>query len=156
MTTYETVAPVGDYDQFYREQRAPLVRLAHLLTGSPSHAEELAQEALLATHQKWAALENPAGYARRSLVNLSRSHHRRSALQRRHDSSAPSDVQLPPEIDETWQVIRRLPPDQRAVIVLRFYADMKVDEIAEALGKPAGTVKSLLHRTLATLKETLR
>lgn len=156
MTTYETVASVGDFEDFYRAQRAPLVRLAHLLTGSPAHAEELAQEALLAVHQHWSTLDNPAGYARRSLVNLARSHHRRSALQRRHERDARSTVELPRDIDEMWQLVRRLAPDQRAVIVLRFYADMKVDEIADVLGKPPGTVKSLLHRTLATLKEALR
>ena len=145
-----------DYEQFYREQRAPLVRLAHLLTGSPGQAEEFAQEALLAAHQRWNTLDNPAGYARRALVNLTRTHHRRSALERRHERSARPPVDLPAEIDEMWQLIRGLGTDQRAVIVLRFYADMKVDEIAEALGKPPGTVKSLLHRTLATLKENLR
>ena len=156
MTTYETVAAVADFDDFYRAQRAPLVRLAHLLTGSPAHAEELAQEALLAAHQRWSGLENPAAYARRSVVNMAQSHHRRSALQRRHERDSRPPVDLPPEIDEMWQHIRRLRSDQRAVIVLRFYADMKVDEIAEALGKPAGTIKSLLHRSLATLKENMR
>lgn len=147
---------MGDYEEFYREQRAPLVRLAHLLTGSVPLAEELTQEALLAAHQRWATLENPAAYARKSVVNLARSHHRRNSLRRRHERDARVQAVLPPEVDETWQVIRRLAPDQRAVIVLRFYADMKVDEIAEVLGKPPGTVKSLLHRTLANLKETLR
>lgn len=155
MTAHETVAAVGNFDDFFREQRPPLVRLAHLLTGSVPHAEELAQEALLAAHQRWSTLENPAGYARRALVNLARSHQRRHALQRRHDRDTRPRVDLPAEIDETWQVIRQLAPDQRAVIVLRFYEDLKVDEIAELLGKPPGTVKSLLHRTLATLKETL-
>lgn len=147
---------MGDFDSFYRAQRTPLVRLAHLLTGSPALAEELAQEALLAAHQRWSGLDNPNAYARRALVNLARTHHRRSALQRRHERDSRPPVDLPPEIDEMWQHIRRLGTDQRSVIVLRFYADMKVDEIAEVLGKPAGTVKSLLHRSLATLKENMR
>lgn len=147
---------MDDYDHFYRAQRSSLVRLAHLLTGSAAHAEELAQEALLAAHQRWGALDNPAAYTRQSLVNLARSHHRRSALRQRHERDSRVAFELPPEIDEMWQRIRGLNADQRAVIVLRFYADMKIDEIAGVLGKPPGTVKSLLHRTLATLKENLR
>jgi RNA polymerase sigma-70 factor (sigma-E family) len=143
------------FDVLYREHHAALVRLAHLLTGSLAVAEELAQEALLATQQRWATLDNPPGYARRALVNLARSHQRRRVLERRHAGRSPLHHTLPPEIDETWQAIRRLTPDQRAVIVLRFYEDLPVDQVAELLQKPAGTVKSLQHRALARLKEDL-
>ena len=142
------------FDTLYREQRMSLVRLAHLLTGSPAIAEELAQEALFATQQRWHALDNPAGYARRALVNLCRSHQRRRIVERRH-ANVPLRHALPPEIDETWQAIRRLTPDQRAVIVLRFYDDQSVEQVAELLDKPIGTVKSLQHRALARLKEVL-
>jgi len=68
---------------------------------------------------------------------------------------APEQPSLPPDLDETWQAIRRLSPDQRAVIVLRFYEDLSVDRTAEVLDKPVGTVKSLQHRALARLKEVL-
>lgn len=142
------------FDTLYREQRVSLVRLAHLLTGSPSIAEELVQEALLATQQRWGALDNPGGYARRALVNLCRSHQRRRILERRH-AQAPLDHALPPEVDETWQAIRSLTPDQRAVIVLRFYDDQSLEQVSELLDKPVGTVKSLQHRALARLKEVL-
>ena len=105
---------MGDFDDFYRAQRAPLVRLGHLLTGSAGHAEELAQEAMLAAHQRWSTLDNPAAYTRRALVNLARTHHRRSALQRIHERDSRVAVDLPPEIDEMWQLIRDLGADQRA------------------------------------------
>lgn len=87
-------------------------------------------------------------------MNLCRSHQRRRILERRH---RPGDLahSLPPELDETWQAIRRLPPDQRAVLVFRFYEDLSVEQTASLLGKPAGTVKSLQHRALARLKEVL-
>ncbi len=147
----------AEFDHFVREQRAGLVRLAHLLHGSSAVAEDLAQEALLATHRKWTELDNPAGYARRALVNLVRSQQRRAVVERRHarSTSAPAN-QLPPEIDEMWTAIRGLSADQRAVIVLRFYEDLTIDEIAAVLDRPSGTVKSLLHRALARLKETTR
>jgi RNA polymerase sigma factor (sigma-70 family) len=150
----EGVITEAGFESLYRQERSSLVRLAHLLTGSPAIAEELAQEALLATQQRWHVLENPAGYARRALVNLCRSHQRRRILERRHPSVALLHA-LPPEIDETWQAIKRLSPDQRAVIVLRFYDDQTLEQVADLLDKPIGTVKSLQHRALARLKEVL-
>ncbi len=60
-----------------------------------------------------------------------------------------------PEMDATWHLVRRLPADQRAAIVLRFYEDMSIVEIAEAMNKPSGTVKSLLHRGLTRLKASI-
>lgn len=143
------------FDSLYRTRRPALIRLAHLLTGSAAIAEELAQEALLVTQQRWATLDNPGAYARTALVNLCRSHQRRRVLERRR-APAPLAHPLPPEIDETWQAIRRLTRDQREVIVLRFYEDLSVEQTAQLLGKPAGTVKSLQHRALARLKEVLR
>ena len=61
-----------------------------------------------------------------------------------------------PEIDETWTAVLRLPSKQRAVVVLRFWQDMTIDGIADALGWPAGSAKSTLHRALKHLKEELR
>ena len=154
MATSSADPVTAPFDAFYREHHAALVRLAHLLIGSHEIAEEVAQEALLATAGRWERLENPAGYARGALVNLCRSQQRRRALERRH-VLAPPPAGLAPEIDEMWALIQRLPADQRAVLVLRFYEDLTLDEIARVLDRPSGTVKSLLHRTLARLKEGL-
>lgn len=142
------------FEDFYRSQRPPLVRLAHLLCGSLSEAEELAQDAMLAVQQRWGSLDNPHGYARRALVNRVRTMQRRAVLQRSHPPQAPG-LALPPEYDETWAAIRAMRPAHRAVLVLRFYEDLPVAEIAELLGRRPGTVKSLLHRALAQLKEDL-
>ena len=142
------------FDELYRSRRGALVRLAHLLTGSAAIAEELVQDALLATQQRWATLDNPGAYARVAVVNLCRSHQRRRALERRRGPER-FEPALPADIDETWQAIRRLTADQRAVIVLRFYEDLSVEQTADVLGKPEGTVKSLQHRALARLKEVL-
>jgi RNA polymerase sigma-70 factor (sigma-E family) len=148
------ITETAGFDSLYRDQRPALVRLAHLLTGSTAIAEELAQEALLAVQQRWDTLDNPGAYARVTLVNLCRSHQRRRIVERRH-AAPPLRAALPTEIDETWQAIRRLTPDQRAVVVLRFYEDLSVEQTADVLGKPIGTVKSLQHRALARLKEVL-
>jgi RNA polymerase sigma factor (sigma-70 family) len=59
------------------------------------------------------------------------------------------------EIDETWAVLAALAPRRRAVVVLRFYADLSLAEIAEVTGWTTGTVKSTLHRALADPKEVI-
>jgi DNA-directed RNA polymerase specialized sigma24 family protein len=148
----DTVDPT--FERFFQDNRAHLVRLAHLLTGSHEIAEELVQEAMLTVHRRWEQLDNPPGYARTSLVNLARSYQRRRAVEGRHAGS-PALPGLPPEVDEMWELIRRLRPDDRVLLVLRFYEDLTIDEIAHVLDRPAGTIKSSLHRTLARLREEL-
>jgi DNA-directed RNA polymerase specialized sigma24 family protein len=54
-----------------------------------------------------------------------------------------------------WQALRRLPARQRAAIVLRYYLDLPEVEVARQLGVPVGTVKSLVHRGLARLRQRL-
>jgi RNA polymerase sigma-70 factor (ECF subfamily) len=82
-----------------------------------------------------------------------------TSLRRRRVAADHIAVAFPPastpEVDETRSAIVRLPPRQRAVVVLRFWHDMTVDAIAETLGWPAGSVKSTLHRAMKRLKEEL-
>ncbi|HEX2039468.1 MAG TPA: sigma-70 family RNA polymerase sigma factor [Acidimicrobiales bacterium] len=58
-------------------------------------------------------------------------------------------------MDETWDVLRRLPYRQRAVLVLRYYEDLSEAEIADVLDCRPGTVKSAANRALARLREEL-
>jgi DNA-directed RNA polymerase specialized sigma24 family protein len=58
-----------------------------------------------------------------------------------------------PELDETWALLRALPERQRMAVVLRFYEDLPEAEIARLLGCRPGTVKSLIHRGLAKVRE---
>ena len=59
------------------------------------------------------------------------------------------------EIDETWAVLDRLDPERRAVLVLRFYADLSYAAIGEALGIETATARTRCHRGLADLREEL-
>jgi DNA-directed RNA polymerase specialized sigma24 family protein len=58
----------------------------------------------------------------------------------------------PPEIDETIAPVRKLAPKHRAVLVLRYYENMSVEQIAQVMNVRPGTVKSLLHRSLKQLR----
>jgi RNA polymerase sigma-70 factor (sigma-E family) len=140
----------------YRDRYAAMVRLAHLVSGSNAVAPDLVQDAFLKVRPKLPGIEHPAAYLRTAVVNECRSWLRRRELERRHAPDEPPPAELPPEIDEMWAALARLPERQRAALVLRYYEDLPLDEIAAALDCPLGTAKSLVHRGLASLKEVLR
>jgi RNA polymerase sigma-70 factor (sigma-E family) len=153
------VTAVGDeavFSAFYERQLGPTVRLAHLIVGSPSLAQDVVHDVFVSIHARWSLIDKPDAYLRTAVINRCRSAQRRQIVERLH-LRRPVDVVSAdiPDIDETWSAVRRLPVDQRTVLVLRFYADLSLAEIAAELGKPIGTVKSTLHRALARLKEQL-
>jgi len=142
-------------EDLYRRCRPGLVRLAHLLTGSATAAEDVVHDAFIGFARTKSQVSDPAAYLRRSVVNLSTNVHRRTARERRHLASVTESVVDPAEVDETWQLVRQLPPRQRAVLVLRFYLDLSETETARLLGCKPGTVKSSTARALAKLKEKM-
>jgi RNA polymerase sigma factor (sigma-70 family) len=151
-------AELSDFDTFYRDHFDAMRRLGHLLIGSRAMGEELAQDAFLVLHGRWDEVESPVAFVRATMANTARSHWRRRAIERRHGWRLPrgDEVALPPELDECWQAIKSLPPADRSVVVLRFYADLSIGEISSLLALPEGTVKARLHRALKKLGRRLR
>ena len=145
-------------EQVYTRLRSPMVRLAHLLTGSVEVAEDVVQDAFVSCSRHWSRLDIADAYIRRAVINHARSALRRVGRERdktaRYGRVTPVAVGLP-ELDETWGVLRRLPDRQRMAVVLRFYEDLPEAEIAELLGCRLGTVKSLIHRALARLSKEI-
>ena len=144
----------SELSTLYRRQRVAMIRLARLLTGSTSVAEEVVQDAFLRIHQRKVQPENPDGYLRTTVTNLCKGHLRRLRLERRLPQRDPGTFN-DPEVDETWAAVCRLPFRQRAVLALRFYEDLPEAEIARVLGCRPGTVKSSLHRGLSKLREEM-
>jgi RNA polymerase sigma-70 factor (sigma-E family) len=150
----------GDLDRLYQDQYADLVRVAYLLTGDNSLAEDLAQEALLRAWRDWERIrmmESVGGYVRGIVVNLAKSSMRRRILELRHRM-----VELPPPVvDDTAgaldlrRALARLPLRKRVCVVLRYYADLPEAEIASLLGVSVGTVKSQTHKGLEQLRQLL-
>ncbi|MGC4112195.1 MAG: sigma-70 family RNA polymerase sigma factor [Nocardioides sp.] len=144
--------------------RAPaLLRLAVMLTGDRSEAEDLLQSTLARTQRhaaRIASMAAPAAYLRRALVHEHVSGIRRIGRRVRttslegHDVAADASGSLE-QRDETWRLLATLPRQQRAVLVLRFYEDLPDREIAEALGCSEPTVRSNASRALATLRDRL-
>lgn len=155
-----TTTPPGDDRRdrllaLYDGEWDGLVRLAHLLTGSVAAGEDVVQDAFVRCYDVLDDVREPRAYLRATVVNLCRSHHRRRGVEQRWRDRQPAApaVHLPADVDETWQRVQALPEAQHHALVLRFYLDMTVPAIAEALGRPVGTVKSDIHRGLAALAE---
>jgi RNA polymerase sigma-70 factor (sigma-E family) len=149
-------AAPGSLADLYRERYVPMVRLAYLIVGSTTVAEDLVQDAFARMHRHWDTTEHPRAYLRTAVVNACRSHLRRLALERayRRHPSAVADHMLA-EADELFDALATLPSRQRAALVLRFYEDLSEADIAVALGCRPGTVKSLLHRGLGELRKVV-
>ncbi len=143
----------GSFDAFFGDRFAELSRLAFLLTGSSGVADEIAQDACEQVLRRWDDITHPRAYARAAVVNGARAWGGARAASA--TSRNPSMPAVDADVIGVRTVLADLPPDQREVLVLRFYADLKVDDIATELGMPAGTVKSHIHRGLARMHKEL-
>jgi RNA polymerase sigma factor (sigma-70 family) len=152
------VAGAG-FDEVFQEERPGLVRLAFLMTGSSAAAEELVQDAFLGLLRASASgevVENAAAFLRVVLI-------RRCSTWRSRRSTEASKLELlgepgpvgEPVVDETWDALARLRPERRTALVLRYYADLPFNDIAEMLGVPSATVRTRVHRGLADLRREL-
>ena len=145
--------------------RAPaLLRLAVMLTGNRAEAEDLLQATLVRTQahaDRIPTMGAPAAYLRAALVHEHLSGLRRLGRRVRtsplegHDVAGSDDVAGFDRRDAAWRLLAKLPPRQRAVLVLRFYEDLPDREIAAALGCSEPTVRSNASRALATLRNRL-
>jgi RNA polymerase sigma-70 factor (sigma-E family) len=152
----------ADFESFVVARSAPLLRIAVLLTRNQQEAEDLLQTALLRTARRWQqARDQPDAYVRRVLINLAQDRGRalRRALERRalaqESSPTPAADAGLAERDALLTALRQLPARQRAVVVLRFWDDMPVSEVAQCLGCSEGTVKSTTSRALVRLRDVL-
>jgi RNA polymerase sigma-70 factor (sigma-E family) len=143
-----------------------LVRLATLLTRDASVAEELVQDAFVSLHRRWGSLTDPAaahGYLRTTVVNNARSVLRHRDVEERYRQPGPPEPAGPEERAvqsaedaRVLAALRTLSRRQQEVLVLRYYADLSEQDIAQTLGLTKGAVKSHAHRGLAALREALQ
>ena len=151
----------SEFRDFYMQEAGRLRRLGIMLTGDAERGADLAQDALLKTYVAWGRIrrDDPGPYARRVLLNLVRSAHRRRLLEIKKAPQPPRDVvDQGTRIDEALRVataLSVLSPVQRAVVLMRFYEDMPEADIANALDRPINTVKSDVRRALEKLRPML-
>jgi len=134
-------------------------RLARLLTGDPSSADDLLQDALVKVYLRWRRLSragDPHGYLRRIMVNASTSRWRRGRREYLVDAPPDRPVSIGTgDHDDLRQALMSLPARQRAVVVLRYYEDLTERQTAEVMGCSVGTVKSQNARALGRLRALL-
>jgi RNA polymerase sigma-70 factor (sigma-E family) len=145
------------YTRWAQDAQGRLLRAAYLLTGDLAHAQDLVQEALVKVALRWDRLGDghPTAYAR---TIIARDHV--SWWRRRRETpygEAPADLAAVSSEPEVALVVRRalarLTAKQRAVLVLRHFEDLGVDEVAAVLGVSVGTVKSQNAAALQRLRE---
>jgi RNA polymerase sigma-70 factor (sigma-E family) len=142
------------FDELYRREYEPMLRLAYLLVDSDQLAEEAVHDAFAKVFERWKRLDRPGAYLRTCVVNRCRDLQRRRRVERTRPVATRSEsAEL--GADEVVDAVAKLPMRQRAALVLRYYQDLSEADIAEALGVRPGTVKSLLSRGLDQLREVI-
>ena len=143
------------FDDFYTRRWPDAFRLAALLTHDVEAGADIAQDVFANMSRRWATIERPDAYLQRSLTNASSNWRRtgRTAAAKLHLLVVPAVEVVP--VDGLAEAVARLPFRQRAVVVLRYYADMSEADIARALDCRPGTVKSLGSRALAALSNEI-
>jgi RNA polymerase sigma-70 factor (sigma-E family) len=150
------------FEGFVAESGDTLLRMATLLASDPQTAEDVYQETLQRLAARWSRIDNPKAFSRRVLHNLVID--RARAVQRRprelefgpaHDSGDARSgdclaaVELRPAL---LAALDTLPPQQRAIVVLRYFDDYSEADTAGLLGVSTGTVKSTASRAVAQLR----
>jgi RNA polymerase sigma-70 factor (sigma-E family) len=151
--------------ELFRAHHLELVRLAVMMTGDLATAEDVVQDVYERMHRRWPAMRGSAdglAYARASVLNGCRSVHRRAAVRRRHIVRLAGGLAQADDAEsatanrgELAAALRTLPARQREVLVLRYFCDLDVAEIAAMLGIGASAVRSTTSRGLAALAQAL-
>ena len=148
---------------FYESQRPRLVGLLSLYCGDAYVGEEMAQETIVRVCRDWRKvrqLDSPEAWVWRVAINLTNSHFRRRAAERRAKQrleAHPGAYTVQPEEPFSISVRRSvaaLPTRQKTALVLRFYLDLSVSQTAELINCAEGTVKALTHKGISTLRES--
>ncbi|HEX4255858.1 MAG TPA: SigE family RNA polymerase sigma factor [Streptosporangiaceae bacterium] len=150
------------FEGFVAESGDTLLRMATLLTSDIHLAEDVYQETLHRLAARWAGVANPMAFCRRVMHNIvidqARARGRRPqqlGLVQGHESSDPRSgdpvaaVELRPAL---LAALSTLTPQQRAIVVLRYFDDRSENEVADLLGVSPGTVKSTASRAVAQLR----
>jgi RNA polymerase sigma-70 factor (sigma-E family) len=158
---------VAEHDRLFTEyvttQLEALRRLAHVLCQDPHRADDLVQEAITKLYLKWHTVPkivNLDRYLRAIVVHEFLDTQRLGWARRVRLSDRPPEGVSPqaPSVEDRLLLqaaLTRMPPRQRAVIVLRFMCDLAVEDVADMLNCSEGTVKSQTSAGLNTLRRFL-
>jgi RNA polymerase sigma-70 factor (sigma-E family) len=157
-----------EFREYFVARRDAVRRSAYLLCGDWHRADDLAQTAFVALHRRWHKIRDRAAldaYVRRTVVRAVIDESRRPWRRERFTGDVPEVADTSAGVPEVGDAVatrstllaalRKVPPRQRAVLVLRFLEGLDVTGAAVALGCSEGTVKSQTARGLAALRTEL-
>lgn len=153
----------AQFREFVATHQAALLSTACLLAGDWASGEDLLQTALTKTYLAWPRIRDrgaAAAYVRKVMARTAMTWWRRRWRAER-PTAEPPDVPVGDHTEHAdnrdllWHALRTLPVGQRAVLILRFHADLTEAQAAESLGISVGTVKSQTSRALAKLRGQL-
>jgi RNA polymerase sigma-70 factor (ECF subfamily) len=146
-----------DFEVFFGAEYLRVLRSLTLVLGDRQQAEDAAQEAFARAYRRWASvgqMERPGTWVyvvalRAERRRLARDAHRPEPELEPLDGNGVDDA-----VDRVWvlDALGKLTPRQRCAVVLRYYSDLPVADVAEAMGCAAGTVKATLHVALERLQ----
>jgi RNA polymerase sigma-70 factor (sigma-E family) len=150
------------FDEFAARHLAAVQRFAAVLTGDRTRGDDLVQEVLVRAHARWrriGSMDRPEFYVRKMIVNEFLSSRRRTRWLIPAGSGIEIDHRITPDHaadhadrDALLAELGKLPTQQRAVLVLRYYEGLSDGRIAELLGVTPGTVRGYAARALAALR----
>lgn len=147
------------YSEFVLSRQGRLRRAAYLMCGDADQAEDLLQEALIALAEKWEKVEYPDAFVRtviyRQRVSWWRRTRQEVTVEQLPDVGVEDGTDRRARESEVHEVLRSLPPRQRAALVLRYFEDLTEAQAAEVMGVAVGTVKSLSHQAIARMRTEL-
>lgn len=146
-----------EFEEFFANHYSVVERSIALTIGDRARAEEVTQEAFARAFRRWrsvSTMDRPVAWLYVVALNAERSRWRR-------EQNAPSPEPVETSTDHSGAVVTtmmlreaivRLPPRQRAAIVLRYLADLSIAEVARTMGVADGTVKATIHHALKSLR----
>ena len=153
------------FREFVGARSKALLQTAYLLTGDWEHSRDVVQSALAGLARRWGQLAEPEyaeAYVRKAIYHAHVDRTRRLSWRRERTTATVPDsaaersdpADLVAARRDLMAALRRLPPGQRAVVVLRYFEDRTDADIAEVLGISTGTVRSQHHKALKALRIT--
>jgi RNA polymerase sigma-70 factor, ECF subfamily len=132
---------------------APLAGWCAALVGDRDAAHDIASEAFTRLLSKWVGVRDPRGFLYVTATNLARDRWRREQRDRRLNARLEMVTPTSAPASDPWlrDLVERLPDRMRAPVLLHYYADMSIAEVASALHRPQGTIK----RTLSDARRRL-
>jgi RNA polymerase sigma factor (sigma-70 family) len=150
--------PILDFDTFFLTEYQRLFQTMYLLVRNRMQAEDIAQEAMARTYERWRGIHDPAGYVYRTAFNLHRNWRRRlavAAASMRELAPAPDEVDAAERRLDALRALAALSRTQREALVLVEWAGMTAEEAGRVLGIQPVSVRGRVHRAKTRLRQRM-